>query len=142
MTGASRPATHRRGSDDPGDAHAWTDGTWDGDARDPGARENGTWDDGPRGDQALDDGSRGDRTWDYGPRDDGAWDDGAWDDGPDGLPTQRLALVDLLDRVLAGGVVITGDITLSIADVDLVVISLRALLTSVSALVEPVTGNN
>ena len=47
---------------------------------------------------------------------------------------RRIALVDLLDRVLAGGVVITGDITLSIADVDLVVISLRTLITSVGAL--------
>ena len=43
----------------------------------------------------------------------------------------RIALVDLLDRVLAGGVVISGDLTLSIADVDLVHISLRTLLTSV-----------
>jgi hypothetical protein len=48
---------------------------------------------------------------------------------------QRIALVDLLDRVLAGGVVIAGDITLSIAEVDLVTVSLRALVTSVSALV-------
>jgi hypothetical protein len=48
----------------------------------------------------------------------------------------RVALVDLLDRVLAGGVVIAGDVTLSIADVDLVTVSLRALVTSVSALVE------
>ncbi len=46
-----------------------------------------------------------------------------------------MSLVDLLDRVLARGVVVTGEITLSIAEVDLVVISLRALLTSVSALV-------
>lgn len=52
-----------------------------------------------------------------------------------GYPAERVSLVDLLDRVLAGGVVVTGEITLSIADVDLVVISLRALLTSVSALV-------
>lgn len=44
---------------------------------------------------------------------------------------QRIALVDLLDRVLARGVVITGDVTLSIADVDLVTISLRALVSSV-----------
>ena len=51
-------------------------------------------------------------------------------------PAERVSLVDLLDRVLAGGVVVTGEVTLSIADVDLVVISLRALLTSVSALVE------
>jgi Gas vesicle protein len=49
---------------------------------------------------------------------------------------QRIALVDLLDRVLAGGVVISGDITLSIAEVDLVTVSLRALVTSVSALIE------
>jgi hypothetical protein len=52
------------------------------------------------------------------------------------MANERIALVDLLDRVLAGGVVITGDITLSIADVDLVVISLRALVTSVSGLLE------
>ncbi len=52
-------------------------------------------------------------------------------------PAERVSLVDILDRVLAGGVVVNGEITLSIADVDLVVISLRALLTSVSALVEP-----
>ena len=54
-----------------------------------------------------------------------------------GLPTERIALVDLLDRVLASGVVISGEVTLSIADVDLVVISLRALLTSVSTLMGP-----
>lgn len=47
---------------------------------------------------------------------------------------ERIALVDLLDRVLAGGVVIAGDVTLSIAEVDLVTVSLRALVTSISAL--------
>lgn len=49
-------------------------------------------------------------------------------------PERRVALVDLLDRVLAGGVVVAGDITLSIADVDLVQISLRTLISSVRAL--------
>ena len=49
---------------------------------------------------------------------------------------ERIALVDLLDRVLAGGVVVAGEVTLSVADVDLVTISLRALVTSVSALAE------
>lgn len=58
---------------------------------------------------------------------------------PADVPAQRIALVDLLDRVLAGGVVITGEITLSMADVDLVTISLRALLASVSALAEETT---
>jgi gas vesicle protein GvpA/GvpJ/GvpM family len=53
---------------------------------------------------------------------------------PEDFPAERVALVDLLDRVLAEGVVVTGDITLSIADVDLVTVSLRAILASVSAL--------
>ncbi|HEY3008862.1 MAG TPA: gas vesicle protein [Micromonosporaceae bacterium] len=44
---------------------------------------------------------------------------------------EQVALVDILDRVLAAGVVITGDITLSIAGVDLVYISLQALVSSV-----------
>jgi hypothetical protein len=47
------------------------------------------------------------------------------------LPAERVALVDLLDRLLAGGVVVNGDIVLSIADIDLVRISLRALIMSV-----------
>jgi hypothetical protein len=49
---------------------------------------------------------------------------------------REVAIVDLLDRLLAGGVVITGDVTISLADVDLVHISLRALISSVSTLVE------
>jgi hypothetical protein len=49
------------------------------------------------------------------------------------IPYQQVALVDLLDRVLAGGVVLVGEVTLSIADVDLVRISLRALVESVRA---------
>lgn len=56
---------------------------------------------------------------------------------PEVLPAdnnREVALVDLLDRVLAGGVVISGDITLSIADVDLVVVSLRALVSSIGSL--------
>ena len=47
--------------------------------------------------------------------------------------TTEVALVDLLDRLLGGGVVLTGDLTLAIADVDLVHISLRALITSIDA---------
>jgi hypothetical protein len=43
----------------------------------------------------------------------------------------EVALVDLLDRLLAGGVVISGDIVIAIADVDLIRISLRALIASV-----------
>ncbi|WP_433503465.1 gas vesicle protein [Pseudonocardia halophobica] len=51
-------------------------------------------------------------------------------------PDDELSLVDLLDRLLAGGVMLTGDITISLADVDLVHVSLRALISSVSTLME------
>ncbi|MCU1422543.1 MAG: Gas vesicle protein [Solirubrobacterales bacterium] len=51
-------------------------------------------------------------------------------------PQRDVALVDLLDRLLAGGVVLGGDITLSIADVDLVYLQLRVLLGSVPSLDE------
>ena len=45
---------------------------------------------------------------------------------------REVALIDLLDRLLGGGVVIAGDITLAAADVDLVYVSLRALISSVA----------
>lgn len=50
---------------------------------------------------------------------------------------QEVALVDLLDRLLAGGVVLTGDLTISLAGVDLVRVSLRALITSISPVERP-----
>lgn len=43
-----------------------------------------------------------------------------------------IALIDMVDRLLHGGVVITGDITLALADVDLVYVGLRALISSVA----------
>ncbi|GAB3292345.1 gas vesicle protein [Parasphingorhabdus pacifica] len=45
--------------------------------------------------------------------------------------SREVALVDLLDRLLAGGVVLTGDVTISLAGVDLVRVSLRAIITSI-----------
>jgi hypothetical protein len=45
---------------------------------------------------------------------------------------REVALIDLVDRLLGGGVVIVGDITLAVADVDLVYVGLRALVTSVA----------
>jgi hypothetical protein len=52
------------------------------------------------------------------------------------IAEQEVALVDLVDRLLGGGVVIAGDITLSVAEVDLVRISLRALITAAGKLDE------
>lgn len=45
-----------------------------------------------------------------------------------------VALVDLVDRLLGSGVVIAGDVTLALADIDLVHVSLRALVASVDTL--------
>ena len=44
---------------------------------------------------------------------------------------KEVTLLELLDRVLDKGVVLTGDITLAVADVDLVYVGLRVLLSSV-----------
>jgi hypothetical protein len=52
-----------------------------------------------------------------------------------GQSGRDLALIDLLDRLLAGGVVLSGHITLAAADIDLVQVDLRALISSV-----PVAG--
>ena len=46
---------------------------------------------------------------------------------------RQVALIDLLDRLLQGGVVVTGDLVLSIADVDLVRIDLRAVIAPIAA---------
>ena len=48
-------------------------------------------------------------------------------------PRGEVALVDLLDRLLGAGVVLAGDVTISLAGVDLVQVRLHALITSVRA---------
>ncbi|WP_405386334.1 MULTISPECIES: gas vesicle protein [unclassified Streptomyces] len=52
--------------------------------------------------------------------------------GPEAMTPIGVPLVDLLDRVLGTGVVISGDLVIAIADVPLVRLSLHALLASVS----------
>jgi hypothetical protein len=47
---------------------------------------------------------------------------------------QDVTLLELVDRVLNKGVVLSGDITLSVAGVDLVYVGLRLLLASASTL--------
>jgi hypothetical protein len=53
------------------------------------------------------------------------------ENAPVARDVQRTSLVDLLDRVLGTGVVLSGDIVISLAGVDLVLIKLRALITTV-----------
>lgn len=45
--------------------------------------------------------------------------------------TRNVALVDLLDRLLQGGIVIQGDVTLAAADIDLVRLDLRVLVAAI-----------
>ena len=49
----------------------------------------------------------------------------------DEIDTEELVLGDLLNHVLDKGVVISGSVTISVADIDLLVLDLRLLLTSV-----------
>ncbi|HEX8944744.1 MAG TPA: gas vesicle protein GvpJ [Gemmatimonadaceae bacterium] len=49
----------------------------------------------------------------------------------DEIDTEELVLGDLLNHVLDKGVVIGGSVTISVADIDLLVLDLRLLLTSV-----------
>ena len=45
----------------------------------------------------------------------------------------EIALVDLLDRLLGAGVVLSGDVVISLAGVDLVQVRLHALILTVRA---------
>ena len=51
------------------------------------------------------------------------------------IDTEELVLGDLLNHVLDKGVVIGGTVTISVADIDLLVLDLRVLLTSVETAV-------
>jgi hypothetical protein len=46
-------------------------------------------------------------------------------------PNKDVTLLELLDRVIDHGVVLSGDITIAVADVDLVYLGLRLILTSI-----------
>jgi Gas vesicle protein len=52
------------------------------------------------------------------------------------VASRPASLVDLLDRLIGAGVVLSGDVTISLAGVDLVTVKLRALI----ATVEDTTG--
>lgn len=49
----------------------------------------------------------------------------------DPAPAEHISLCETLDRVLNKGVVIHGDLTISVADVDLIYLGLRLLLASI-----------
>lgn len=51
----------------------------------------------------------------------------------DEIDDEQLILGDLLNHVLDKGVVISGTVTISVADIDLLLVDLRLLLTSVES---------
>lgn len=53
---------------------------------------------------------------------------------------REVTLLDLLDRLLEGGVVIQGDITLAAADIDLVDVSLRLIVAAVETVGSDLQG--
>ncbi|MBI3989302.1 MAG: gas vesicle protein [candidate division NC10 bacterium] len=44
---------------------------------------------------------------------------------------RQITLLETLDRVLNKGIVLVGEVTLSVADVDLIFLGLQVILTSV-----------
>jgi hypothetical protein len=49
-------------------------------------------------------------------------------------PDDGVALCDVLDRVLTKGVVVTGEVVISVADVDLLYVGLQLVLSSVETM--------
>ena len=57
---------------------------------------------------------------------------------PGALPNRSrpVSLVDLLDRLLAGGIVVQGHVTLAVADIDLVDVDIALLVAATAKLME------
>jgi gas vesicle structural protein len=52
------------------------------------------------------------------------------------VQAQELTLLDLVDRAVDHGVILTGDITIAVADIDLIYVGLQVLLASVERVEE------
>lgn len=52
------------------------------------------------------------------------------------LPDEDLTLLDLADRLLNRGVVLVGEVTISVAGVDLIYLGLNVVLTAVETAVQ------
>jgi gas vesicle structural protein len=53
---------------------------------------------------------------------------------------EHVSLCEALDRILNKGAVVTGDLTISVADIDLIYVGLRILISSAGALRAPQEG--
>ena len=53
------------------------------------------------------------------------------------VQAREVTLLDLVDRAVDHGVILTGDITIAVADIDLIYVGLQVLLASVERVQEP-----
>lgn len=55
--------------------------------------------------------------------------------------SKDITILELLDRVLNKGVILTGDIVISVADIDLVYLGVKLMLSSVETMEQLKMGN-
>jgi gas vesicle structural protein len=55
--------------------------------------------------------------------------------------SKDITILELLDRVLNKGVILTGDIVISVADIDLVYVGVKLMLSSVETMEQLKCGN-
>jgi hypothetical protein len=48
--------------------------------------------------------------------------------------SKEISILEILDRVLNKGVILTGDIVISVADIDLVYVGVKLMLSSVETM--------
>ena len=53
------------------------------------------------------------------------------------VEAREVTLLDLVDRAIDHGVILAGDITIAVADIDLIYLGLQVLLASVERVWEP-----
>jgi len=56
--------------------------------------------------------------------------------------SKDITILELLDRVLNKGVILTGDIVISVADVDLVYVGVKLMLSSVETMEQLKSGKH
>ena len=54
--------------------------------------------------------------------------------------SKDITILELLDRVLNKGVILTGDVVISVADVDLIYLGVKLLLSSVETMEQLKSG--
>ena len=55
--------------------------------------------------------------------------------------SRDITILEVLDRVLNKGVIITGDLVISVADIDLVYLGVKLMLSSVETMEQLKSGN-